>query len=902
MTETSRLVPLIRRLATSAIAALAVLALTLASMTYLSWQSSQLARQSRTVQFVGGRALDLALERQTSIAGYLITNDATILTLERRARPALQHTLDSLTRLTANNPAQQSRLRQISAAIATWDRTYADRVLRTPDFAGRQRIGREERAGVAAFAVVRSGLDEFLREEASLYASRAQRNTLRQWSEVVILGFEALIVLVLLVRLQRELLARAAHAVEQQSQVEEQAIELAAQAAEQEMLSSDLELANRDLRVATVEAEESRDSAVVLEERYRLLFDHNPAPMWVYDEDTLRFLAVNESAVKQYGYSVKEFLEMTLEDIRPREDVAAFRCRLTQVEPVNEQSCGWRHCRKNGTVIFVDIVSHSVDFEGRSARIVLAMDVTARRLAEAALSESIGILRAVVDDSPLAIIIYAPDLIITRWNKAAAAQFGLSAEQAIGQSVLAIIPENKLEESTRLRGRLTAGEVITNFETKRKRNDGIIRDVQLSECALHGANGALTGFVSIVSDETERKSLEAQYRQAQKMEAVGQLAGGVAHDFNNLLTVIISYSQMLLGDMDEGSASHTDVREIKRAAERAALLTKQLLAFSRQQVLRPQILDLNLVIGDLEQMLRRLLREDISIVFTLDAELGSVAADPGQVEQIVMNLVVNARDAMETGGRLAIETANVVFETPYHLRANEPPIEAGAYVMVAVSDNGAGMTADVQAHVFEPFFTTKSPHEGTGLGLSTVYGIVKQSGGHLAMYSEPGHGTIFKIYLPRVGTPVQAGELDDVATDFAHRGGETILIVEDDDALRIVARRSLEQCGYVVLEAPDGRAAMSMCAQQEGSLHLVVTDMVMPEMSGAELAERIAMSFPDVKVLLMSGYTRDEAARRGIANERYSFLEKPFTPTKLASRVRELLDGAKHRAPGLLSA
>jgi len=901
MTETSRLIPLIRRLATSAIAALAVLALTVALMTYLTWQSSQVARHTRTVQFVGGRALDLALDRQTSIAGYLITDDTTILTLERRARPALQRTLDSLTRLTANDPAQQSRLRRISAAIDTWDRTYADRVLRTPDFAGRQRIGREERAGVAAFATARSELDEFLGEEASIYTSRAQRNALWRWGELVVVGLEALIVLVALTRLRREVLARAAYAVEQQSQLEEQAIELEAQTAKHEMLTTDVEQANRELMDATVDAEESRDNAMILEQRYRLLFDRNPVPMWVYDEKTLRFLTVNAAAVQQYGYSVREFLDMTLKDIRPPEDTAVRR-RHVRTESDLGQSPGRRHRRRNGSLIWVEIVSHSVEFEGRSARIVLAMDVTARRSAEAALSESIGILRAVVDDSPLAIIIYTPDLVISRWNKAAVAQFGLSAEQAIGQSVLAIIPDDKVEESTGLRARLAAGEVITNLETKRKRSDASILDVQLSECALHSDNGDLTGFVAIVSDETERKTLEAQYRQAQKMEAVGQLAGGVAHDFNNLLTVIISYSQMLLGDMDEGSTSHADVREIKRAAERAALLTKQLLAFSRQQVLRPQILDLNLVIGDLELMLRRLLREDISIVFTLDAELGSVAADPGQVEQIVMNLVVNARDAMETGGTLAIETANVIFETPYQLRASEPPLAAGAYVMLAVSDNGAGMTAEVQAHVFEPFFTTKRLHEGTGLGLSTVYGIVKQSGGHLAMYSEPGHGTIFKIYLPRVDTPAQARAADDVPIDFSQRGGETVLIVEDDDALRTVAKRALEQCGYAVLEAPDGRAAMNMCALHEGALDLVVTDMVMPEMSGAELAERIAMSFPDVKVLLMSGYTRDEAARRGIASERYSFLEKPFAPSKLASRVRELLDGAKNRAPGLLSA
>jgi len=414
--------------------------------------------------------------------------------------------------------------------------------------------------------------------------------------------------------------------------------------------------------------------------------------------------------------------------------------------------------------------------------------------------------------------------------------------------------------------------------------------------------GAITHFVAIKKDTTERLQLEAQFRQAQKMDSVGQLASGIAHDFNNLLTVIISYSQMLLTDIGESSPSRADVQEIKRAAERAALLTKQLLAFSRQQVLRPQILDLNLVVSDLEQMLRRLLREDISIVLSLEAALGSVAADPGQVEQIVMNLAVNARDAMPNGGRLAIETANVVFESPYLLRASESPLEAGAYVMLAVSDNGSGMSPEVQARVFEPFFTTKRLHEGTGLGLSTVYGIVKQSGGHLAMYSEPEHGTIFKIYFPRVGSVADAQTRDEIAVLPATDGGETILMVEDDDALRTVACRALVQCGYEVLEASNGKAALRVCASHNGNVDLVVTDMVMPEMSGAELAECIAMNLPEVKVLLMSGYTRDEAARRGIASERYSFLEKPFTPAKLAARVRELLDGARGRVPGLQSA
>jgi two-component system, cell cycle sensor histidine kinase and response regulator CckA len=521
---------------------------------------------------------------------------------------------------------------------------------------------------------------------------------------------------------------------------------------------------------------------------------------------------------------------------------------------------------------------------------VLSMDVTERMAAEAALEKSTTILGAVVDDSPLAIVIAAPELTINRWNDAATRQFGWTAEEAIGQSLLMLIPDERREEFQEQRRRLDAGAIVTNFETQRVRRDGTVSDVNISKCALR-SHGQLSGIVSIISDSTDRKRLEAQYRQAQKMEAVGQLAGGVAHDFNNLLTVIISYSQMLLADIAEGASARADVMEIKRAAERAALLTKQLLAFSRQQVLRPQNLDLNLVIGELEQMLRRLLREDINIVFTLDPELGAVAADPGQIEQIVMNLVVNARDAMPNGGRLSIETTNVSFDSPYQVRASEAQLDPGAYVVIAVSDNGSGMSAQVQARIFEPFFTTKRTNEGTGLGLSTVYGIVKQSGGYITVYSEIGQGTTFKIYLPRVDSAADSAAADDIAPMHTTRGGETVLIVEDDDALRTVACRALQQCGYEVLVASNGEEALEHCSRHEGGLHLVVTDMVMPEMSGIELAESIALSYPEVKVLLMSGYTRDEAARRGIASERYAFLEKPFTPSKLAARVRELLDG-----------
>jgi two-component system cell cycle sensor histidine kinase/response regulator CckA len=911
MTEDSPLLPLIRRLAASAIAALCALAITVAVMSYLNWQSGLWVRHTSQVRSVGAHALDLALDRQTNIAAYLITRDSSALMTARAAQPALALEIDTLRRLTADNPEQRARLALVSGAIRDWDSTWADRILDASDDAARARVARETSAGTAAFGKVRSRIESFLDAEAALYASRVRRNELWRMAEVVLVAIEALIVLIALVHMRRELLAQAARTLAQQNQLEEQAIELEAQAAEQEMLTADLQLANQELTDAAheqealtadlelanheltevaAEAEIARDAAVRLEERYRLLFESNPVPMWLFDEETLRFLAVNAAAVSQYGYSVDEFLGMSIEEIRPFEDLEKLRSTMANLPAGLMHSRGWHHRRKNGEIIQVESVSHTVEFDGRRARIVLVMDVTARMEAEAELDRSNAILSAVVDDSPLAIVISAPDLTINRWNRAAEKQFGWTAEEAIGRSLLMLTPEDRRAEFDDQRKRMDEGIIVSNFETQRLRKDGTMRDVNISMCALR-SDGRLLGFVSIFSDFTERKRLEAQYRQAQKMEAVGQLAGGVAHDFNNLLTVIISYSQMLLSDIADDSTSRADVLEIKRAAERAALLTKQLLAFSRQQVLRPQILDLNLVIGELEQMLRRLLREDIGIVLTLDPELGAVAADPGQIEQIVMNLVVNARDAMPSGGRLSIETSNVMFDSPYQLRASEAQLAAGAYVVIAVSDNGTGMPAQVQARIFEPFFTTKRTHEGTGLGLSTVYGIVKQSGGYITVYSEVGHGTTFKIYLPRVDAMADSQTSDDGTPMLAPRGGETVLIVEDDDALRTVACRALQQCGYEVLVACDGAEALAQCSRHEGGLHLVVTDMVMPEMSGVELAESIALRYPEVKVLLMSGYTRDETARRGIASERYAFLEKPFTPARLAARVRELLDG-----------
>jgi signal transduction histidine kinase/CheY-like chemotaxis protein len=398
---------------------------------------------------------------------------------------------------------------------------------------------------------------------------------------------------------------------------------------------------------------------------------------------------------------------------------------------------------------------------------------------------------------------------------------------------------------------------------------------------LDGQQAVLT----IIRDVSERKRLEDHVRQAQRMEAVGQLAGGIAHDFNNLLTVITSYSAMLLAEQSTSPDVRADLEEIKGAADRAAALTRQLLAFSRRQLLQPRVLDVNELTLNLEKMLRRLLREDIELVTALDPALGLVHADPGQLEQVIVNLAVNARDAMPDGGRLTIETANVTLDGGFSALPEGGP---GDYVMLAVSDTGHGMTDAVKAHIFEPFFTTKETGKGTGLGLSTVYGIVQQSGGSIKVCSEPNKGTTFKIYLP-LASVARAKRDAPAPRAPVSVGSETILLVEDEERVRRAARRILEGSGYTVLEAATGAEAVRLCETHPAAIGLVVTDMVMPEMGGRELFAHVARLRPEAKILFMSGYTEDAALHDNALAPGAMFLDKPFTPVTLTRKVREAL-------------
>jgi two-component system, cell cycle sensor histidine kinase and response regulator CckA len=423
-------------------------------------------------------------------------------------------------------------------------------------------------------------------------------------------------------------------------------------------------------------------------------------------------------------------------------------------------------------------------------------------------------------------------------------------------------------------------------------NDNITKDGRVISCEWYNTplvdeSGRVLGVASLVQDVTERVALEERLRQSQKMEAVGRLAGGVAHDFNNLLTVILGYSQILADGVPAGSRLADSTAQIKSAADRASGITRQLLAFSRKQVLSPRVINLNDIVLNLDSLLRRLIGEDVEVVTMPSNDLGSVKADPGQIEQVIMNLSLNARDAMPHGGKLTLETANAQLDDSYSQR--HLPAEPGRYVMLAVTDTGHGMSPETQARIFEPFYTTKEVGKGTGLGLSMVYGIVKQSGGYIWVYSEPDRGTSFKIYLPRVDEPAEGAGAQSRPKNV-QRGTETVLLVEDDPQLRQLSSSVLTHCGYRMLVASSPEEGIEICRANHRDIRLLVTDVVMPRMNGRQLAEQIQQVSPNVKVLYISGYTNNAIVHYGVLDPGLSFLPKPFTLSALVAKVREVLD------------
>jgi len=909
---------------------------------------------------------------------------------------------------------------------------------------------------------------------------------------------------------------------------------------------------DRSMQMRNAYAEGLRDEAgrtSKSEEQYRLLFEHNPSSMWVYDNSTRAFLAVNEAAIRRYGYSREEFLSMTRGDIRVGDSQLPAKGADSEARFADDPAWNGQHRKKDGSIIEVAVTSNAIAFDGHQACLALALDVTDPRRAEEALRQSEHRTRLIIDTALDAVVSMNSSGVISDWSAQAASMFGWSRAEAVGKlmsetivplryreahnrglkkfletgdgpvlnrrievtglnrdgrefpielaispskvgdtwtfsafirdlterrraeealtqeerryrelfedvpvglyrstpegglidvnpamvsmlgfpdraSLLAtpapslyVNPEDRLRWSAQMKGE---GAVL-DFEVRMRRADGAViwardtthvkrgpdgtvllyegvleeitgrveaehalqanerRLIQILEAVPIGifvsdavgtsvfANGAaqkmlgtgaipgrsfgdlaqtsraylagsdevyplermpllkalkgvassvddveirdgarvvslsiqgapildtdgkVIGAVVALNDSTGRKTLESQLRQASKMEAVGQLAGGVAHDFNNLLTVIMSYGAMLLERLDPGDSNREDVQEIAAAADRAAGLTRQLLAFSRQQVMQPRVVSINAVIGDLEKMLGRLIGEDIELTTSLDPGLATIYADPGQLEQVLMNLVVNARDAMPAGGKLSICTSNS--ELAAESATGALHAADGDYVMLAVSDTGTGMTREVQRRLFEPFFTTKESGRGTGLGLATVYGIVNQSGGEIYVYSAVGEGSTIKVYFPRHIAKAEERPYD-VKTRDTPRGSEKILLVEDDDNLRGLVARVLRKCGYSVIVAGGGLEALALVSDPKTQIDGVITDVVMPGMNGRELVDKLVESRPQIASLLMSGYTDDEVLRRGVLHGDMAFLQKPFTPDQLARKVRDVLDHA----------
>src|SRR5580692_1410314 len=517
----------------------------------------------------------------------------------------------------------------------------------------------------------------------------------------------------------------------------------------------------------------------------------------------------------------------------------------------------------------------------------ICRDITDRKRAEEEMRRSEQKLHIHFEHTPLAVVEWDLDFRVTDWNPSAERIFGYSKQEAIRQHGSFIVPPQHRQMVDQV-----WQELLRQDGGTRNTNDNLTKDGRTITCDWYNTplvdeSGRVLGVASLVHDVTEHLALEERLRQSQKMEAVGRLAGGVAHDFNNLLTVILGYSQILAEGVPAGSRLADSTAQIKSAADRASGITRQLLAFSRKTVMTPRVVNLNDIMLNLDSLLRRLIGEDIEVLTVPANDLGAVTADPGQIEQVIMNLALNARDAMPHGGKLTLETSNEQLDEAYAQR--HQPTVAGRYVMLAVTDTGHGMSPETQARIFEPFYTTKEVGKGTGLGLSMVYGIVKQSGGYIWVYSEPDRGTTFKIYLPRVDQPAESTGAEHHPR-AVQRGTETILLVEDDAQLRQLSSSVLAHCGYKVLTANGPEEGLAICRENHRDIRLLVTDVVMPHMNGRQLAEQILQVSPNVKVLYISGYTSNAIVHYGVLDAGLWFLPKPFTLSALVAKVREVLD------------
>ncbi|MHB8868790.1 MAG: PAS domain S-box protein [Thermoleophilia bacterium] len=646
------------------------------------------------------------------------------------------------------------------------------------------------------------------------------------------------------------------------------------------------------------------------EARYRTLVDTTPDYIYSLDLEG-RHTAVNRAVCEALGLPPEEILGKTHAELGfPADVVEEWRALHRQVYGGRVVTTETATPMPDGSVHTYEVVLRPIQDGDGGVRGIRGMsrDVTDRQRAAAALAESEERFRVLVESSPNAIAVHAEGRIVYI-NPAGAALLGAESPQEIigRQSLDFVHPDHREAVLRRAASVIRDQEVAPLLEEKYLRLDGTEVDVEVVAMpfSYRGQPAVNTIIRDISAKKAAERALKAQdeeLRQSQRMEAIGRLAGGVAHDFNNLLTAIVGHADLLQADLDPATPSQEDVAEIRKAADRAAALTRQLLAFSRRQALQPHVFDLNVVSSSLAGLLKRLIGEDIHLVFRQTPALWPVEADPGQIEQVLMNLVINARDAMPRGGKITIETANAELDEGYistHLSA-----QTGPHVMLAVTDTGTGIAEEALPHIFEPFFTTKEQGKGTGLGLSTVHGIVKQSGGNIWVYSEPGQGTTFKIYLPRTGKAVDWAPVDThrKATGGVEPGHECVLVVEDEPAVRSLAARILRTGGYRVLEAGSSEEGLAAAAAHQGAIDLLLTDVILPGMNGRELAEALAeRQQTPAAVLFMSGYTKNAIVHDGRLDEGIDFLEKPFSPEALLRKIREVLDrsgGGRAELPG----
>ena len=887
---------LLRRLFWTAAAAVLALAITAGALYVAGQRTEHWVQHSREVGRIAREARAFATDRQTGLRGYLLTRDTITLQPEHRAHVPLIAALDSLVDMTADNRAQNDRARTLRATAARWDRYYAQPLLSAPlppPGASAAVLRESELAGKGLFDEFRQAHADFIGAEDALYTARVRRDHLFATLSLLIMLLSTVALAGVLRWMHHRVAGQTRELLEQQGQLEEQAVELEESTAEIEATNeelqeaaADLEIANDEMRAGAAAVERSRADAEQASAKLGSMLDRMTDSFIELDAEW-RITYMNKAASATSLQRLDDVRGRTLWDVYPAtvgsEFERQYRKAMAEQVPVSFT----HHYYDPGKLdIWVEVSA----YPSPQALTLLYRDVEKQKRAEEIVAQRDFQFSEAQRIARVGSWEYDVATSLNTWSEEMCRVLGqppgavASLDAMIGQ----------VFDVDRPRVRAAVDRALSHCESfsiecRIRCPDDTVRSVHARGAAICDETGRPSRIVGTLQDVTERRQLQEQLQQSQKMEAVGQLAGGVAHDFNNVLTAIKSFSELVALELPESSPLRDDVQEITAAADRAAALTRHLLAFSRRQMLQPVVLDLNGVVEGVTKLLVRLIGIEVHCETALAPNLGHVLADPGQLEQVVINLAVNARDAMPNGGTLTLETANVTVDLRHASRlSGVETAEPGDYVVLTVSDTGEGMDRATQARIFEPFFTTKETGKGTGLGLSTVYGIVRQSGGYVSVYSEIGRGTTFRIYLPRVTGDVHVQAAKPVVIHTPN-GKSTILLVDDDEAVRTVATRILTRAGYTVLAASSPKEAEAIWADHTGPIHLLMTDLMMPGMNGGELASRLLESRKDTRVLYTSGYTNETVIRRGLIIPDMPFLAKPFTIDDVIRKVREAL-------------